>query len=288
MNIVLTGGTGFLGRHLSNYLTNIGHTIKLIQRSDIREGSSRISKLVNSADVVINLAGSPVIKRWTDKNKNEILSSRLDTTNILVEAILGQNPGNRPKIILSASAIGIYDSNNIHKEDSQHFDDNFLSFVCEQWEKCLEPLKNQVMRICIMRIGIVLGSDGGMLKQLLPIFRVGMGGPIGNGNQPFSFIHYRDFCRAIEYLIGNSKCEGVFNMVSPEYTTNKIFTKEVARACRRPAIFPVPAFALKILYGEAAVAMINGQAVYPKHLLECGFKFEFEDIGSAVKAAVKH
>ncbi|MEI7423406.1 MAG: TIGR01777 family oxidoreductase [Prolixibacteraceae bacterium] len=288
MNIILTGGTGFLGRHLSKYLTNIGHTIKLIQRSDINEGISRISKLINSADVLINLAGSPVIKKWSDRNKNEILSSRLDTTNLLVEAILGLNPENRPKMVLSASAIGIYDSSGIHQEDSRHFDDNFLSFVCEQWEKCLDPLKNQDVRICIMRIGIVLGSEGGMLKQLLPIFMAGIGGPIGNGKQPFSFIHYQDFCRAVEYLMENPKCEGVFNMVSPEPTTNKIFTKELARICHRPAIFPVPAFALKILYGKAAVAMINGQAVYPGHLLECGFKFEFADIHSAVKAAIIH
>jgi len=288
MNIILTGGTGFLGRHLSKYLTNIGHTIKLIQRSDLSEGICRISKLINSADVLINLAGSPVIKKWSDRNKNEILSSRLDTTNLLVEAILGLNPENRPKIVLSASAIGIYDSSGIHHEDSLDFDDNFLSFVCEQWEKCLVPLKNQDMRICIMRIGIVLGSDGGMLRKLLPIFRAGIGGPIGHGNQPFSFIHYQDFCRAVEYLMENPKCEGVFNLVSPECTTNKIFTKEMASACHRPAIFPVPAFALKMLYGKAAVAMISGQAVYPKHLLENGFKFTYADIGSAVKAAIIH
>lgn len=288
MNIVLTGGTGFLGRHLSNYLTNIGHKIKLIQRSDLHEGTSRISKLINSADVLINLAGSPVIKRWSDRNKNEILASRLDTTNLLVESILGLDPENRPKIVLSASAIGIYDSNNIHDEDSQQFGDSFLSFVCEQWEKCLKPLNSLDVRICVMRIGIVLGTDGGMIRQLLPIFKLGIGGPIANGNQPFSFLHYHDFCRAVEFLINNPRCEGIFNMVAPEYTSNKIFTSELAKAYHRPAIIPVPAIALRILYGKAAVAMIEGQAVYPKHLLESGFKFEFPDIGSTIGNAVKH
>lgn len=288
MNIVLTGGSGFLGRHLINYLTANGHVITLIQRSDILEGSSRISKLINSTDVLINLAGSPVIKRWSEKNKTEILYSRLNTTDLLVEAILGMNPEERPKVVISASAIGIYDSSHIHDEDSGHFDQNFLSEVCQRWEKCLEPLKVLDLRVCIIRIGIVLGKGGGMLGKLLPIFRAGLGGPIGSGKQPFSFIHYLDLCRAVEYLIENSKCEGIFNMVTPEYTTNKVFTIEMAKACRRPAIFPVPIIALKILYGKAAVAMISGQAVYPKHLLECGFKFQYPDIVSVLQAAVKH
>jgi uncharacterized protein (TIGR01777 family) len=127
-----------------------------------------------------------------------------------------------------------------------------------------------------------------MLKQLLPIFRLGFGGQIGNGKQPFSFIHYHDYCRAVEFIIDHSICEGLFNMVSPQYTTNKIFTRELARACHRPAILPVPSLALQILYGKAAVAMIKGQAVYPKNLLECGFKFNFSDISSAIGDAVRH
>ena len=288
MKIVLTGGTGFLGQHLSNYLTDNGHAIKLIKRSDIKEGINRMSNLINSADVLINLAGSPVIKRWTEKNKQEILSSRLDTTSLLVESILRINPEERPKVVISASAIGIYDSDHTHTEESVHFDDNFLSHVCKQWEKCLDPLQNIKIRVCVLRIGIVIGREGGILKQLLPIFKAGVGGRIGSGNQPFSFIHYHDFCRGVEYLAEQSQCNGIFNMVSPQHTTNKLFTKVLATICRRPSVFTVPELALKILYGKAAVALIKGQAVYPEQLLNCGFNFEYEDIESALNAAIIH
>ncbi|MCL4482923.1 MAG: NAD-dependent epimerase/dehydratase family protein [Bacteroidetes bacterium] len=142
MKIVITGGTGFLGRHLSTYFLSLGHEMILIKRSDLTEGADRISKLIKSTDVLINLAGSPVIKRWTASNKKEILGSRLNTTNLLVETISRLNGPERPSVFLSASAIGIYDSFKIHTETSTDYDNNFLSIVCQQWEKCLDPLLN--------------------------------------------------------------------------------------------------------------------------------------------------
>jgi uncharacterized protein (TIGR01777 family) len=282
MKIVITGGTGFLGRHLTSYLGDLGHEIALIQRSDLKQGTDRISKLIKSSDVIINLAGSPVIKRWTSSNKNEMLYSRINTTNILVEALTFLNPSDRPKIFLSASAIGIYNSSVIHDESSTGFDINFLANVCKDWEACLEPLKQLNTRICVLRIGIVLGKDGGMLKKLVPLFRLALGGKIGSGNQSFSFLHYHDFCRIVSFLIDNPLCEGVFNLTAPEISTNKKFTAILAKACHLPAFFSVPEFALKLVYGQAAITLIKGQAVYPQHLLECGFKFQFPDLNSAI------
>jgi hypothetical protein len=282
MKIAVTGGTGFLGHHLASNLSALGHQIVLVQRSDIRAGSDRISKLIKSSDVLINLAGSPVIKRWTSSNKNEMLSSRLNTTNILVAALEQLSPTERPFLFLSASAIGIYDSSHVHNEGSANFADNFLATVCKKWEACLEPLKKTDIRICVMRIGVVLGKEGGILKQLLTIFKIGFGGKIGSGRQAFSFIHYRDFCDAVSFLISNNKCSGVFNLTAPEYSTNARFTKILAAACHRPAIFTVPEIALKLVYGKAAVAMIQGQSVYPQHLLDCGFTFQFPDLNSAI------
>ncbi len=159
MKIVITGGTGFLGRQLSAYLSAQGHDLVLIQRSDWRDGIDRISKLINSSDVLINLAGSPVIKRWTSANKREILASRLDTTRLLVGLITKLAENQRPKVFLSASAIGVYDSNHIHNEQSVDFETNFLSEVCKQWEECLKPLNNLDIRVCVARIGIVLGKE---------------------------------------------------------------------------------------------------------------------------------
>jgi uncharacterized protein (TIGR01777 family) len=284
MKIVITGGTGFIGHHLTSHLSNLGHEMIMIQRSDLRDGADRISKLIKSTDVLINLAGSPVIKRWTDSNRKEILASRLNTTRILVEALHSISPAQRPSVVLSASAIGIYNSSKIHSEQSVDFDDNFLAGVCEQWERSLEPLNDLQIRVNILRIGIVLGTDGGMLKRLIPIFRAGLGGKIGTGSQGFSFIHYLDLCRAVEFLIENEQCVGIYNLTSPDHTTNGYFTTVLARELHRPAFFHVPEAAVRLLYGRASVALLKGQFVYPRHLLECGFKFQFKDIDTALKS----
>lgn len=282
MIIVIAGGTGFLGRHLSSELMASGHEVVLIRKTDLMKGPDQISKLIKSSDVLINLAGSPVIKRWTDSNKKEMLASRINTTNLLVDALIRLSPEERPSIFLSASAIGIYDSVNLHDEASANFDTNFLAYVCKQWEGCLEPLRNLNTRICVMRIGIVLGNDGGMLKKLIPLFKTGLGGKIGSGKQAFSFLHYMDFSNAVRFLIGNDTCNGIFNLTAPEISTNASFTRILADVCHRPAFFTVPETALKLIYGEAAVSMIKGQSVYPMHLLECGFEFRYPDLRSAL------
>ena len=287
MRITITGGTGFLGRHLTKYLSFLGHEVVLIQRNDLSEGPDRISKLIKSADVVINLAGSPVIKRWTENNKREILSSRLNTTDLLVKAVLALSVTERPLVFISASAIGIYDSIKIHKEDSEFFDDNFLADVVRQWEKCLVPLEETDVRVCVVRIGMAMGEDGGIMQKLTPLFKAGLGGRIGSGKQGFSFIHYSDICRAVSFLIEKSQCKGIFNLTAPLYITNALFTKTLAKECRRPAFFIVPEAALRLVYGEAAVALLSGQFVYPQHLLDCGFEFRYPDIVSAVKAVLE-
>jgi uncharacterized protein (TIGR01777 family) len=187
---------------------------------------------------------------------------------------------------VSASAIGIYDSLHRHDEHSTAFDSNFLSEVCRQWESAIQPLIDLRVRTCIIRIGMVLGNDGGILQKLTPLFKVGLGGRIGSGKQGFSFIHIRDLCRSVEFLTGNSACSGICNLTAPGYVTNAEFTKSLASACHRPALFTVPGLALKLLYGEAAVALLKGQFVYPGHLLEHGFVFLYPDIDSAIRSLV--
>lgn len=282
MKIIITGGTGFLGKLLSTYLLSLDHELVIIQRTDWLKGSIHLSKLINSADVVINLAGSPVIKRWTNANKLEIINSRIGLTRSLVEILNDLSPEDRPKIFISASAIGIYDSDHIHSEQSAYFDKGFLANVCMQWENCLNALSDSGMRICVIRIGMVLGRNGGMLKKLIPLFKVGLGGKIGSGKQGFSFIHYHDFCRAIVFMITQEQCSGIFNLTTPQFTTNADFTKTLASSCHRFAFLPVPEIALKVVYGEAAVSLIQGQSVTPNHLLETGFTFLYPDLKSAL------
>ncbi|MCK9411900.1 MAG: NAD-dependent epimerase/dehydratase family protein [Prolixibacteraceae bacterium] len=192
MRVAITGGTGFLGRHLTSYLGALGHDLVLIQRTDLIGGPDQISKLIKTSDVLINLAGSPVIKRWNKSNMQEMRESRIHTTNLLVEALIKMPSTEQPSLFISVSAIGIYDSSGLHKENSLQFADNFLARLCKAWEVCLDPLQKGSIRLCSIRLGIVLGPDGGMMGRLIPLFKMALGGKIGSDKQPFSFIHYHD------------------------------------------------------------------------------------------------
>jgi uncharacterized protein (TIGR01777 family) len=187
-----------------------------------------------------------------------------------------------PLIFLNASATGIYGTSGVHDENSSPLGSDFLASVCIAWEKETDPLQDTDVRVCKLRTGIVLGTDGGSLGKMLPLFEAGVGGKIGSGKQSFSFIHILDFCRAIEHFITNEKSMGVYNMVSPEPTTNILFTKALSKCLHRPALFTVPEFALKLVYGQAAELLTKGAAVKPARLLEESFQFKFPDITSAL------
>jgi len=282
MIIAISGSTGFIGKQLSDYLLQSGNELIVISRGDFAGGSNQLAKVINSADVIINLAGTPVLQRWSEINKQLILSSRVDTTRLLVDAIRDNLPEHCPKVFISASAIGIYSNSGNHDEISNTIGTDFLATVCKAWESETKSLNEVNLRLCTVRIGIVLGVSGGSLGKMLPIFKAGLGGRIGSGKQHFSFIHITDFCRAIEHLIINNKSAGVYNMVSPEPTTNSLFTNILSGYLHRPAFFTVPEFALKLIYGEASEILTKGACVKPKRLLEEGFLFRFPDISSAL------
>lgn len=282
MKIAISGSTGFIGKQLSDYLLRSGNELTVISRDDFSGGSKQLAKVINSTDVIINLAGASVLRRWTKKNKQLILSSRIDTTRLLVDAVSKNLPEHRPEIFINASATGIYGNCGIHDEFSSVLGTDFLAMVCKAWESEPDILKEMNLRVCKIRIGIVLGNTGGSLKKIVPFFKIGLGGKIGSGKQPFSFIHIEDLCRAIEHLITNVKSLGIYNMVGPNPVTNKLFTVALADCLHRPAIFTVPEFALKLVYGEASDMLTNGAYVKPVRLLDEGFKFRFADISSAL------
>ncbi len=282
MKIAISGGTGFIGKQLSDLLLRSGHEPIVISRTELSAGSDHLAKVIKSADVIINLAGAPILQRWTEKNKQVILSSRLDTTRKLVEAVRLNLPEHKPSIFISTSAISIYKKWESHGEQSANFGSDFLAIVCKAWEKEAEPLIDLNVRLCTIRIGMVLGSTGGSIKTMLPLFKLGLGGKIGSGKQPFSFIHIDDVCRAIEFLILNDKCKGVYNFVAPNSVTNELFTNALSKELHRPAIFTVPSFVLKLIFGKASDLIIDGVMVKPAHLLKDGFQFKYPDIGSAL------
>jgi len=287
MKIAISGSTGFIGKQLSDYLLRSGNELIAISRHDFSDGSNQLAKLINSVDVVINLAGAPVLTRWNEKNKRLILSSRVDTTRLLVEAVRMNVPEHRPKVFINASAIGIYENSLTHDEYSTALGSDFLAEVCKAWEAESEPLKEMNLRLCTIRLGIVLGTTGGSMQKMLPLFKAGLGGKIGSGNQPFSFIHISDLCRAVGHLITSEKSSGIYNMVGPEPITNSLFTSALSDQLHRPAFFTVPEFALKLIYGEASEILTKGARVKPVRLLKEGFRFEFPDISSALENLVK-
>ncbi len=287
MKIAIAGSTGFIGKQLVSYLKLNGHEVFAISRRDFEGSDNQLSKLINSAEVIINLAGSSVLCRWTKSNKEEIYSSRIFTTRKIVSALQQCETSKQPKVLINASAVGIYDTIQNHSESSLAFDSNFLTSICEAWEEETQQLDRSKFRVCTIRIGIVLGTTGGTLKKLLPIFRLGLGGKIGSGKQPFPFIHVEDFSRGIDHLIQNQESSGVYNFVAPSIITNKEFTKVLASGLNRPSFCVVPTFMLQLIYGDASRIITAGQRVTPSRLLEESFEFKFRDIETTIADLIR-
>jgi uncharacterized protein (TIGR01777 family) len=231
--------------------------------------------------VVINLAGQNIFSRWNESYKKLIFESRIRSTENVVSAL------KEGALLINVSAIGYYgDKGDTFVTEDSSSGEDFLAKVCIEWEKAALKAKERGGRVIITRFGIVLGK-GGMLSKILPIFKWGLGGTLGNGRQWFSWIHIKDLVSAILFLIKNEK-EGIYNLVSPKPVTNKEFTKALGRLLKRPTLLPVPVFALRLLFGELADAITYSVKAYPKNLLEAGFKFEFEEIEKALRDIIKN
>ncbi len=270
--VAITGASGFIGSHLrarfKDYIA--------ISREDTSED---ILKKLEGVKVAINLAGAPIIKRWSTSYKKLLEESRINTTRKFVSAINESDV----ELFISTSAIGIYPDGKECDESCQEFSKDFLGVLAKKWEK--EAQKCQ-KKTAILRLGVVLGKEGGALSQMLLPFKLGLGGPIGNGRMFVSWIDIADLMRIYDFLIKNS-LSGVFNAVSPNPVTNKKFTKALAKALNRPAFIPVPIFLLKILYGEAASVLTSSKIVYPKRLLQKGFIFKYSSIDTCLNHILK-
>jgi len=234
---------------------------------------------------VINFLGETISQRWTQKVKERLRSSRIDSTRKIAEAF--SKVDSNGKVFISASATGIYGSkrDDVLDEDSNPGDD-FLAKLCIDWENEARKVEDTGARVVILRIGIVLGKGGGFLARLTPLFKLGLGGKISNGKAWMSWVHIDDLAKVVKFAIENDGVRGVYNVVSPNPVTNEEFTRTFAKVLKRPAIFTVPKFALKILFGKelTEIALISSQKVQPKRLTEAGFKFQYEDIESALRS----
>jgi uncharacterized protein len=276
MIVAVTGASGFIGRRLTERLRAGGHTVREIS---LRSGPL----IVPVCHAVVHLAGEPVAQRWTRSARDRILKSRVDGTKSLVKA-LGEHP---PPVLLSASAIGYYGSrgDEILTESSKPGAD-FLAQVVTGWEREARSAEQFGVRVVLLRFGVVLGRGGGALQKMLLPFRLGLGGRLGSGRQWMSWIHLDDLISLIGFAMESTQCSGAINAVAPHPVTNAEFTHDLARALHRPAIFPVPEFALKLLYGEMAQMILGSQRVVPEAALQAGFEFRFRELGLALRQIV--
>ncbi|MFA0087250.1 TIGR01777 family oxidoreductase [Vibrio sp. 10N.261.51.F12] len=297
MNLLLTGGTGFIGKELLKHLTT--HTVTVITRNteaaklalhhtdignitylDTLDGFDDL----NTFDGVINLAGEPIAdKRWSAAQKQRICDSRWKITERIVTLIHASTKP--PSIVISGSAVGYYGDQQAHPFDEslQVHQDSFSHNVCEKWEEIALRAKSERTRVCLLRTGVVLGENGGALGKMLLPYKLGLGGPIGDGKQYLPWIHILDMVRGIVYLLDTPHAQGPYNFCSPHAVPNAVFSKALAQTLKRPHILMTPKWVLKLAMGESSCLLFDSVRAKPTKLTEIGFNFSFPHIEPALK-----
>ena len=308
MRLLLLGCTGFVGRELVPTLLNENHEIFIVSRKPMqklklnldlnkikfqqidlsKEGNwnnENLLKTLKETDGIINLMGEPIAeKKWTNSQKQEIEDSRINTTRFMMNTL--KNLKINPKVIINGSAIGYYGTSL-----SEEFTENsvggkdFLANLCKQWE-AVANTKPFFSRLVIFRIGIVLGADGGALGKMLPVFKIGLGGPIGDGLQWMSWIHRSDLCALITKALVDKKYSGVFNAVAPNPVLMREFSQTLGKCLNRPNLLPVPGAVLKILLGDGAKVVLEGQKVISSKIKNYNFKYPL--LEKAIYASTKN
>lgn len=272
MKIAISGATGFIGRHLSVFLTALGHQVLPLGRPMFREGMfGHLVQTLSHCDAVINLAGAPINKRWTPEYKRELLDSRIQVTHRIVSAMDAVHQ--KPKLLISASAVGYYPLYGSFDEYTNTRGSGFLADLCYAWEKEAKHCPPST-RLVIARLGVVLSPDGGAMEKMLrPLVMGKVSTIVGSGAQPFPWIGIQDFCRAIEFLLADDSLRGVVNLVAPQEISQKQFARALGVAYRAWATVAVPGWFFRSLYGDAASVLTTGQHVRPTRMLEVGFRF---------------
>lgn len=297
MNILITGGSGFIGNALIKHFTSINNKIVILTRDkkSIKPSAnfyaiSDLNELNTSLefDCIINLAGAPINKRWTKKYKLELLASRINTTKKVIGFI--KKLQYKPKLFISASAIGYYGSQE-HKKpltEEANFNSGFTHELCSAWENEAMHARQLGVRTCIARLGVVLGGNGGALSAMLLPFKLGLGGKIGDGKQMFSWVALDDVINAFDFFITNEHANGIYNITAPNPVCNEEFTKILGKILHRPTFFTLPKFVIKMLFGEMGEELLlRGQNVIPQKLQQEGFKFQYPELENALIKAIR-
>ncbi|MGD8595605.1 MAG: TIGR01777 family oxidoreductase [Anaerolineae bacterium] len=299
MRVLITGGTGLIGRALSANLVTDDHEVIILSRTPRKASglpadvvvqqwdaktASGWGHLADGADAIVNLAGENIgAGRWTDERKARIENSRLNAGRAVVEAV--EQASQKPKVVIQASGVGYYGPRGDEKltEDASPGDDWAAQVVVRYWEASTEPVETMGVRRAIIRSAPVLDADDGALPRMVLATKLFVGGPLGDGQQWFSWIHLQDEVAAIRFLIENPEAHGPFNLSAPNPVTNAQFMRALGRVLGRPAIMPTPAFAVKLVFGEMATVVLDGQRAIPKHLQQLGFEFQYLIVEAALK-----
>ncbi len=292
--ILLTGGTGFIGQELRTLLLMEGYYVTVITRNPKKYADESaknqqfisweddLADAVSNTDAIIHLAGEGIFnQRWNEEVKKRIYDSRIDSTRALVEAI--GKAESKPEVFISASASGFYgNQGDIILDESFGVSQDFLAQVCKDWEQESQKASEYGVRVVNPRIGIVLEKNGGALEKMLPPFKMGVGGPVGDGKQYMSWIHRTDLCSALLFPLTNKELSGPYNVCAPDPATMNEFASVLASVLNRPNLFRVPKFALELVYGEGAKPIMDSIRMQPKALQVNGFEFRFEDLEEAL------
>lgn len=298
MKILITGGTGFVGSALSRRLLEMGHEVTAIGSSSrcrlaphpqltyVAADTTRPGdwqQRVAAQDALVNLAGRSVFNLWTAAYKEAIYNSRILTTRNLVAAL----PANSEAVLLSTSAAGYYgDGGEIEKTETSGSGDDFLARVCRDWEAEANKAGDKGARVVLMRFGVVLGKGGGAIATMKTPFQLGLGGPLGSGNQWFPWIHLEDLVGAIIFLLTAEECRGPFNFSAPQPVRQKEFARQLGATLHRPAFLPTPAFVMKLVLGDFGRSLLQGQKVLPRALMESGYLFTYPELPQALREIV--
>lgn len=304
MKVVLAGATGFIGRLLISRLIENQYEVALLTRSPEKVskdwGASVRPVLWNGRsagdwqqcfegkDAVINLCGEPIAgKKWTPEQKNRIVSSRIESTRAIVLAI--HNARVKPAVLVNASAVGYYgwDTGDREVAEADPAGSGFLAETCAAWEKEALKAAQSGARVCLARIGIVLEKDGGALQKMLPPFRFFIGGPLGSGRQWFPWVHREDVVGMLLMALKDNRVSGPFNVCAPEAVTLGRFAAVLGKILKRPSFFPVPGFVLKLILGEMAVMLLEGQRAVPRRMQSWGYSFRYPELESALGNILK-
>lgn len=302
MRIVVAGGSGFIGRALCRHLVDLGHQVTVLTRNPAEarrrlashvstvswqgneESRDQLAMVLDGCDAVINLSGYPVAKgRWTREVQASIRRSRIGSTELLVSALAALSQ--KPRVLINASAIGYYGPRGQEtlNEDAPS-GTGFLAAMCRAWEAAAAGAERLGIRVVIPRIGVVLGLQGGALARMLPIFRVGLGGPLGSGRQWMSWIHVHDLVEALVFALGHEALQGPVNTTAPYPVTNREFAETLARILEKPAWLRTPGPVLRLAYGQMAdELLLTGQRVIPRQLSACGFQFRYPYLRDALR-----